>query len=100
GRTLGKWIFGLRVASLDGKPPTRGQFLTRNLLRVVDAGLYFLPALLVPFSPLRQRPGDTAAGTVVVSGSPDPEAADITGDAAGAAGAEPGPAPGAGAETP
>ena len=49
-------IFGLRVVSLDGTTPTRGQFLTRNLLRVVDAGLAFLPVLLVPFSPLRSAP--------------------------------------------
>ena len=82
GRTPGKMIFGLRVVSLDGTPPTRGQFLTRNLLRVVDVGLAFLPVLLVPFSPLRQRPGDTAAGTLVVSGPPGAEPA---GDAPAAA---------------
>jgi uncharacterized RDD family membrane protein YckC len=72
GRTLGKIIMGLRVISLDGKPPTRGQMATRNLLRLIDAGLIFLPVLLVPFSPLRQRAGDTAAGTVVVTAKPHP----------------------------
>jgi uncharacterized RDD family membrane protein YckC len=72
GRTLGKVIMGLRVISLDGKPPTRGQLVTRNLLRLIDAGLIFLPVLLVPFSPLRQRAGDTAAGTVVVTAKPHP----------------------------
>jgi len=72
GRTLGKIIMGLRVISLDGKPPTRGQMMTRNLLRLIDAGLIFLPVLLVPFSPLRQRAGDTAAGTVVITAKPRP----------------------------
>ena len=62
----------LRVISLDGKPPTRGQMVTRNLLRLIDAGLIFLPVLLVPFSPLRQRAGDTAAGTVVITAKPHP----------------------------
>ena len=79
GRTLGKVILGLRVTTLNGKPPTRGQMLTRNLLRVIDAGLVFLPVLLVPFSPLRQRAGDTAAGTVVLSAKPRPSEDDHPG---------------------
>jgi uncharacterized RDD family membrane protein YckC len=70
GQTVGKMIMGLRVASLDGSPPTRGQMVTRNVLRLIDAGLIFLPVLLVPFSPLRQRAGDTAAGTVVITPTP------------------------------
>src|SRR4051794_97666 len=66
GRSLGKMACGLKVVSLDGSRPTFGQVALRNFLRVIDAGLGFLPLLLVPFSPLRQRVGDAAAGTLVV----------------------------------
>jgi uncharacterized RDD family membrane protein YckC len=70
GRSLGKMICGLQIVSLDGAAPTRWQLLTRNLLRVVDVGLQFIPLLLVPFSPLRQRAGDAAAGTLVITTAP------------------------------
>ena len=66
GRSAGKVACGLKVISLDGSRPTLGQIVLRNFLRVIDAGLGFLPLLLVPFSPLRQRVGDAAAGTLVV----------------------------------
>ena len=63
-RTLGKWLFSLRVASVYGTEPTRGQLLMRNLLRVID--LLCLPVLfLVLLSPLAQRSADVAAGTLV-----------------------------------
>ncbi len=77
GRSLGKMIFGLRVVGLDGTPATRNQVLTRNALRVIDAGLMFLPLVLVPFSPLQQRAGDAAAGTLVVTKA-DPNTATDT----------------------
>jgi uncharacterized RDD family membrane protein YckC len=67
GRSLGKRLCGLRVVSLDGTKPTRGQLATRNLLRVIDVGLQYFPLLLIAFSPLRQRAGDAAAGTVVIA---------------------------------
>ena len=67
GRTIGKAVCGLRVVSLDGSTATPGQLVIRNLLRVIDVGLYFLPLLLIPFSPLRQRAADAAAGTMVVA---------------------------------
>jgi uncharacterized RDD family membrane protein YckC len=67
GRSLGKTLFGLKVVALDGTRPTANQILIRNLLRIIDAGLGFLPLALVPFSPLRQRAGDAAAGTLVVT---------------------------------
>jgi uncharacterized RDD family membrane protein YckC len=63
GRTVGKWLFGLTVVTLDGAEPTAGQVLVRNLLRVLD--LLLFPLLLV-LLPLRQRSADMAAGTVVV----------------------------------
>ncbi len=66
GRSLGKMLMGLRVISIDGSAPTLGSLLIRNLLRVIDIGLMFLPLAVILFSRLRQRTGDVAAGTLVV----------------------------------
>lgn len=72
-RSLGKFVTGTRVASLDGTRPPVLAILLRNLLRAVDVAL-LLPLLAV-FSPLRQRVGDMAAGTIVVMNStPIPQA--------------------------
>ena len=68
GRTLGKVLIGLRVVGLDGKPARPSALVIRNVLRVIDVGLFFLPVLMVPSLPLRQRLGDLAAGTLVVMG--------------------------------
>jgi len=66
GRSLGKMCLGLRVISIDGTRPSTGALLIRNLLRVIDVGLALLPLGVILFSPLRQRTGDVAAGTLVV----------------------------------
>lgn len=76
GRSAGKMMFGLRVISVTGKPATKGQLATRNLLRVIDVLLSFFPLFLIPFSPLRQRAGDAAAATMVVTTRPPEEAGD------------------------
>lgn len=68
-RSLGKFVTGTRVAALDGTRPRVLALLTRNLLRIVDIVLLF-PPVFVFFSPLRQRVGDMAAGTLVVMRSP------------------------------
>ena len=67
GATLGKMALGLRVVKVDGSPISWQESLIRNVLRIVD-GLFFylVGAILVWTSPLRQRLGDRAAGTVVV----------------------------------
>jgi uncharacterized RDD family membrane protein YckC len=65
-RTLGKWLFGLRVASLDGSRPTARAALLRNVLRLVDLLLVLFPLIMMFLSPLRQRLGDVAAGTLVI----------------------------------
>jgi uncharacterized RDD family membrane protein YckC len=73
GRSLGKLLMGLRVIGLDGQPAKPGALVTRNVLRVIEVGLGFLPVLMVLLFPLRQRAGDVAAGTLVVtaeSGAP------------------------------
>ena len=66
GRSIGKLATGLRVVGLDGKPATVGARVVRNVLRVID--LPVMPLALILFSPLRQRAGDLAAGTLVVRG--------------------------------
>ena len=73
GRSFGKMICGLRVISVTGQPATRSQLATRNLLRIIDVLLQLFPLLLIPFSPLRQRAGDAAAGTIVVTIHPQPK---------------------------
>ena len=83
GRTLGKLCCGLRVVGLDGRRPTAGALLTRNLLRLIDLSMMFFPLVLVLYSPLRQRAGDVAAGTLVVLNRTGAEA--VTDEAHGAA---------------
>jgi uncharacterized RDD family membrane protein YckC len=66
GRTVGKLVCGLRVVGLDGERPGPGPLVIRNLLRIIDVLIAFFPLVLVLYSPLRQRAGDVAAGTLVV----------------------------------
>jgi len=69
GRSVGKMITNLRVIGLDGGPATTGALVARNLLRLIDVGLFFFPLVMVMLFPLRQRAGDVAAGTLVVMGA-------------------------------
>jgi uncharacterized RDD family membrane protein YckC len=69
GATLGKLLVGLRVVTEDGRPVGLGASVVRNLLRIVDflpffyiAGLAFMAG-----SDLRQRFGDRAAHTLVIT---------------------------------
>lgn len=73
GRSPGKWCCSLRVVALDGGPAQQSALVTRNLLRVVDVLMMLLPLVLVLYSPLRQRAGDVAAGTLVVLNKPRAE---------------------------
>ena len=67
GRTIGKRLVGLRVVDDDGDSISWGQALGRNLVRVVDAFLfYFVAAIFVWSSSRRQRLGDRAANTFVI----------------------------------
>ncbi len=63
GRTLGKWIMGLKVVTTTGAPPSKAQCASRNLLRIVD------PLVMVLVTPLRQRDADTLVNTMVVLAS-------------------------------
>jgi uncharacterized RDD family membrane protein YckC len=61
-----RWL-GLRIVTLDGRPPGLRDYLTRWLLSVVD-GLFFglVGAIFIATTPLHQRMGDIVARTVVV----------------------------------
>ena len=66
GRTLGKHLLRLRVARLDGQPPTLGQYALRALLKPIDQACSGIGALFIALTPRSQRLGDLAAGTTVV----------------------------------
>jgi uncharacterized RDD family membrane protein YckC len=73
GRSVGKWAFGLRVVGADGAPEAPRQAVVRGLVALVDVyvSLGFLAAVSAMTSDASQRPGDLAAGTVVIRvGSP------------------------------
>lgn len=68
GQTPGKKAFQLRVRNQDGTPVTVGSALFRNLLRPADLvpGIYLVGLGAIFVTPLSQRIGDLAAGTIVV----------------------------------
>ncbi|SHI44713.1 Uncharacterized membrane protein YckC, RDD family [Arenibacter nanhaiticus] len=69
GRTIGKMFLKMRVVSLDGTPVHWSNLLVRWMLRLVDIWLFFgsVGLLTILFSDKKQRLGDAAAGTVVIS---------------------------------
>jgi uncharacterized RDD family membrane protein YckC len=75
GRTLGKYIVGIRVIDIGSDRLSLGRALTRNLLRCVDAYAIFVVVGLgaILLTRRRQRIGDLIAGTVVVQAHPDAE---------------------------
>ena len=66
GRTPGKAALGLRVVMLDGSAADFGAILVRNLVRIIDVGVFYVGLIVMFFQPLSRRLGDLAAGTVVV----------------------------------
>ena len=71
GRTLGKYVCGLRVIDRRGQTPRPGPVLLRTLGRIIDAlPFFYLIGMIVMFCgglPSR-RVGDRLAGTAVVRG--------------------------------
>lgn len=67
GWTPGKILSGLRVVQTDGNRIGLIRAAVRNLYRIID-GLFFylVGALMIWRTPLHQRLGDLAAGTLVV----------------------------------
>jgi len=69
GRTVGKMIVKTRVVKVDGSPVHWSNFMIRWMLRIVDLWIFMgsISILTMLFSDKRQRLGDAAAGTVVIS---------------------------------
>ncbi len=69
GRTVGKMLMKMRVVRLDGSPVHWSSYLVRWMLRLVDIWVFIgaVGLLGILFSERRQRVGDAAAGTVVIS---------------------------------
>ncbi|HXI34090.1 MAG TPA: stage II sporulation protein M, partial [Gemmatimonadales bacterium] len=72
GRTPGKQALGIRVVMDTGRAVTFTAAVVRNLVRLVDCLAFAgVPALLSAFlNKSHKRPGDFAAGTVVVRDRP------------------------------
>src|SRR6266566_3699157 len=73
GRTPGKQLLGIRVVMDTGRSITPPAALIRNLVRLLDCyfPIPFAPALVTMFlHPSNKRPGDMAAGTIVVRDRP------------------------------
>ena len=97
--SVGKLVFRMRVTMADGSRPSGTAVLVRNLVRLPEAWLLYLPAgISFLAGPRRQRLGDHAARTVVVRrrpatgavtvpGSPRPARPSRLRPAAGASGA-------------
>lgn len=67
GRTPGKALLGLRVVRDDGRRVDPGSSVLRNLLRIVEAPLFYAPGIImVTMTKRHQRLGDLVAGTLVV----------------------------------
>ncbi len=69
GQTIGKMILKIKVVRLDGSPTQWYNLLVRWMLRIIDIWLFFasIGVLSILLSDKKQRVGDAAAGTVVIS---------------------------------
>jgi uncharacterized RDD family membrane protein YckC len=65
-RSLGKMLVGLEIVTLEGKVPTAGAMVVRNLVRVPEC-VVGVVVLYMMMSERRQRLGDLMARTVVVA---------------------------------
>jgi uncharacterized RDD family membrane protein YckC len=68
GRAPGKRMAGLRIVNEQGRPPTMGALLVRNIFRLVDSlPLFYMVGIMTCLISERQRRiGDMAAGTLLV----------------------------------
>ena len=69
GRTVGKMIVKIKVVRVDGSPAHWSHYMIRWMLRLVDLWIFVgaIGVLTILFSDKKQRLGDAAAGTVVIS---------------------------------
>jgi uncharacterized RDD family membrane protein YckC len=66
GQTPGKKFAGIRVIEQNGQPVSRSSVFIRNLLRVIDEGLFLIGLLVMIIDPNERRLGDLAANTIVI----------------------------------
>ncbi len=69
GRSLGKFIMGIRVVKANGETAGFREYFTRWIFRLIDiwiGGLGFLALLLSGTTQKRQRLGDLMANTLVI----------------------------------
>jgi uncharacterized RDD family membrane protein YckC len=66
GQTLGKRAMGIRVVSVTGSHLRFSESFLRNVVRMLDMGLFFVGAIVAFVDPLRRRLGDLVADTIVV----------------------------------
>lgn len=69
GQTIGKMIMKIKVVSVNGEPTQWYNFFVRWMLRIVDLWIFSpsIGVLSILLSDKKQRVGDSAAGTVVIS---------------------------------
>lgn len=69
GQTIGKKVLKIKVVRLDGAPTQWYNLLVRWMLRIVDVWMFFssIGVISILLSDKKQRVGDAAAGTVVIS---------------------------------
>jgi uncharacterized RDD family membrane protein YckC len=69
GQTIGKMIMRIKVVRLDGAPTEWYNLFVRWMLRIVDLWIFSpsIGILSILLSDKKQRIGDAAAGTVVIS---------------------------------
>jgi uncharacterized RDD family membrane protein YckC len=66
GRTPGKSVMGLRVIRVDGSAVDFAAVAVRDVIRVIDLGVFLVGLVVMFFQPQTRRLGDLAAGTLVV----------------------------------
>ena len=68
GQTIGKYLVGIRVVDDDGKAPSVGSSLARNVLRFLDwlPLFYGVGIAAIVLSDRPKRLGDRVGGTLVV----------------------------------
>lgn len=68
GRTPGKRMAGVRIVDTNGRTPSIGALVLRNVFRLVDAlpSLYMVGFTVCLFSKNALRIGDMAAGTLLI----------------------------------